>query len=112
MRDVASGEISRVFLCHGHPVPTDDLLDLYTNRPFGKVFDALRELQEKLQPVLAAAPDDLFTQPVQQYTGLKTVEKISKLHEEGKTIREIAEEVGVSKSAVYRHLERQKPAAE
>ncbi len=112
IRDVASGEISRVFLCHGHPVPTDDLLDLYTNRPFGKVFEALRELQRKLQPVFETAPDDLFAQPVQQYTGLKTVERVFKLHEEGKTIREIAREVGLSKSAVSRHLERRKPAAE
>ena len=91
---------------------TDDLLDLYTNKPFGKVFGALRELQKKLQPVFEAAPGDLFVQPVQQYTGLKTVERILKLRERGRTIREIAEEIGLSRSAVSRHLERHKPVAE
>ena len=85
---------------------------MYTNRPFGKVFESLRELEKKLKPVFDAAPADLFAQPMQQYTGLKTHERIFKLRDEGKEIREIAKEVGLSRNAVSRHLERRKSTAE
>ena len=33
VRQIADGEIAGVFLCHGRPVKTDDLIDLYTDRP-------------------------------------------------------------------------------
>ena len=105
VRRFASGETARTFLCHGRPVPTDDLLDLYTHRPFDKVFQALRDLEAELAPVFDAAPENLFAQPTQQYTGLKKVKSIMQLHGEGKSVREIATQVGISKSAVYRHIE-------
>jgi len=44
IRKDGGGEISGVFLCHGTPVKTDDQLDLYTNRPFDKVFEAIERL--------------------------------------------------------------------
>ena len=106
VRTIAGGEVSGIFLCHGRPVPTDDLIDLYTNRPFAKVFDALSELQVKLKPFFAAAPKDLFAQPTQQYTGLKKAKLIIQLHDEKKTVREIAEAVGLSKTTIHRHLQR------
>ncbi len=109
VRREAGGEVAGVFLCHGNPVSSDDLLDVYTNRPFGKVFDALRALGEQLQPVFDSAPKDLWKQPKQQYTGLKKVKRIKKLKEEGKSIREIAEAVGLSKTTVGRHLIAMKP---
>ncbi|MCA9228783.1 MAG: hypothetical protein KDA47_24370, partial [Planctomycetales bacterium] len=37
----SDGEVAGVFLCHGQPVASDDLSDVYTQRPFGKVFRAL-----------------------------------------------------------------------
>jgi hypothetical protein len=106
VRVIADGEISGVFLCHGKPVETDDLSDVYTDRPFAKVFEALSRLEAKLTPVFDAAPRDLFTQPMQQYTGLKKAKRILQLHEEGKPVREIAEAVGLSKTTVHRHLQR------
>jgi hypothetical protein len=112
VRDVASGEIASVFLCHGHPVKTDDLLDLYTNRPFGKVFEAIREVEKRLKPVFDAAPTDLFALPDRKHESLAKIEKILKLHVEGKSIREIASKVGLSKSVVGRHLEHPRPASE
>jgi hypothetical protein len=108
VRDVASGEIASVFLCHGHPVKTDDLLDLYTNRPFGKVFAALRELEKKLKSVFDAAPEDLFAQPDRQHESRAKIDKILKLHAEGKSIRDIAMRVGLSKTVVGRHLQNQR----
>jgi hypothetical protein len=55
VRRFSDGEIAAVFLFHGQPVQTDDLADLYTNRPFGKVFEAIRRVEEHLQPVFEAA---------------------------------------------------------
>jgi hypothetical protein len=112
VRDVASGEIASVFLCHGHPVRTDDLLDLYTNRPFGKVFEAIKELEKKLEPVFDAAPTNLFALPDRKHESLARIEKILKLHDQGNSIREIAAKVGLSKSVVGRHLEHHRPASE
>ncbi|WP_339745211.1 hypothetical protein [uncultured Rubinisphaera sp.] len=40
----SDGEIAGVFDCHGSPVKTDSLSDQYSNRPFGKVFKAIREV--------------------------------------------------------------------
>ncbi len=51
----SNGEIAGVFLCHGQPVATDDLSDAYTQRPFGKVFAALRAVERHLQPMFDAA---------------------------------------------------------
>jgi hypothetical protein len=85
-------------------VRTDDLIGLYTNIPFPKVFNAQRKLEEVLRPVFDAAPDDLFAQPTQQYTSLKKIKRIFDLKDAGKSVRQIAEEVGISKSAVFRHL--------
>ena len=60
VKQFSNGEVAGVFLRHGKVVKTDDLIDLYTNRPFGKLFVALREVEEYLQPVFAAAPETPF----------------------------------------------------
>ena len=104
VRQVADGEVAGIFLCHGSPVKSDDLIGLYTDIPFPKVFNAQRRLEEVLQPVFQAAPEDLFSQPTQQYTSLKKIKRIFDLKSDGKSVRQIAEDVGLSKSAVFRHL--------
>jgi hypothetical protein len=104
VRQVADGEVAGIFLCHGSPVKSDDLIGLYTDIPFPKVFNAQRRLEEVLQPVFEAAPEDLFAQPTQQYTSLKKIKRIFDLKSDGKSVRQIAEDVGLSKSAVFRHL--------
>ena len=35
-----------VFDCHGRPVTSDNLTDVYSNRPFGKVFQAIGRTEE------------------------------------------------------------------
>lgn len=52
----SDGEIAGVFLCHGHPVKSDELSDAYTNRPLRKVFEAIEKVREQLDPMFAAAP--------------------------------------------------------
>ena len=91
---------------HGKPVKKDDLLDLYSKRPFGKVFEALRKVEEKLKPMFDAAPENVTEQPAQQYTPLGKQERIVELKKQGKTVTEIAAEVGVSKATVTRTVTR------
>jgi tRNA(Ser,Leu) C12 N-acetylase TAN1 len=83
MREVAGGEVAAVFLMHGKPVKSDNLLDLYTNRPFGKVFEGLRKVQDKLKSMFEATPAEICEQPVKQHTTLKIREKIVALKQDG-----------------------------
>ena len=56
----SDGEICGVYLCHGKPVASDDLSDVYTTRPFGKLFTKLREVEEYLLPVFKEGGDSPF----------------------------------------------------
>jgi hypothetical protein len=106
VRQAADGEVSSTFLMHGQPVKKDDLLDLYTKRPFGKVFEALRRLQVDLKPMFDAAPENLVEQPMQQYTPMNKRDRIVELKKAGMKVTQIMEEVGVSRMTVLRTLER------
>jgi integrase len=59
VRERSDGEISGVFLSHGRAVVSDDLADVYTNRPFGKVAATLEQVHRDLQPMFDAAKGDL-----------------------------------------------------
>jgi hypothetical protein len=87
-------------------VKKDDLLDLYTNRPFGEVFRALRQLEHDLKPVFDAAPSDPWEAPMQQYTSLSTREKMLELHRQGVKAPTIAKRFGKSPMTVYRLIDR------
>jgi hypothetical protein len=105
IRHIAGGEVAAVFLLHGKPVKKDDLLDLYTNRPFGEVFRALRQLEHDLKAVFDAAPSDPWETPMQQYTSLSIREKILELHWQGVRAPTIAKRFGKSPMTVYRLIE-------
>src|SRR5690606_3739711 len=106
IRRFSDGETAGVFLCHGQPVETDSLADVYSSRPFGRVFTAIRKVQEYLRPVFAAAGDEPFKAKPQAYTSRKTIEQILELHTGGAAPQRIAEQVGVSLATVQRHLTR------
>lgn len=106
IRPIAGGEVASVFLMHGKPVQQDDLLDIYSNRPFGRVFDALRTMQEKLKPMFDAVPQGVVEQPMQQYTPLSKRERVLELKKQGKKVKEIMEETGLSRMTVLRTIQR------
>ena len=108
VRRLSDGEVSGVFMCHGSAVRSDDLADVYTNRPFGKVFRALQEVEHYLQPVFAEAGPEPFVAQPQAHTKRKSIDKIAELRLAGKTIRDIAEAVGRSRMTVQRHIKRLK----
>lgn len=110
IRQLSDGEVAGVFLCHGQPVKTDDLADVYTNRPFGKAFEALRRMQNYLQPVFEAAGPKPFSAAPRAYTRRKTLDRILEMHQQGKPIPEIAGEVRKSHMTVRRHIQRSERA--
>ena len=105
IRRAVGGEIYGVYICHGTPVKTDDLAELYSNRPFAKLFEALRNIEDELQPLWDAVPDP-FGRYTQQYTSLSKVRKIKAMDQDGVPVAEIAEAVGVSRMTVYRHTKK------
>jgi hypothetical protein len=105
IRRFAGGEVAGVFLCHGNPVKTDELSELYTNRPFASTFRAIRQAEEYLAPMFDAVPDP-FGKYHQQYTSRKIVKRVLDLHQQNRSLREIADEVGLSKTTVQRHISR------
>ncbi|MHB8956573.1 MAG: hypothetical protein ACYC4U_26620 [Pirellulaceae bacterium] len=101
----SDGETAGVFLCHGTPVKTDALSDVYTNRDFAKVFAAIGRVQQYLQPMFNAAPDDLFKQPSNQRIGRVIVKRMHELQKEGFDEKAIAHQLKVAVSTVRRHIQ-------
>ena len=106
MREVAGGEVAAVFLMHGKPVKSDNLLDLYTNRPFGKVFDGLQKYEAKLKEMFDSAPAEICEQPMQHYTPMNVREQMVALKKAGKTVTEIMAATGKSRPTILRTLNR------
>jgi site-specific recombinase XerD len=106
VRRFKGGEVASLFLCHGQAVKTDDLLEVYTNRPFGEVFRAIRTVQDYLQPMFEAAGANPFVAQPQAYTNVRKRDRIWEMHLAGAPVREIADQVNLDRSTVYRHIER------
>jgi hypothetical protein len=63
VRQHSDGEIAGVFLCHGQAVRSDNLADRYTNRPFGKLDIALKQIECVLGPIFSGTLAPLGTTP-------------------------------------------------
>ncbi len=105
IRRISDGETQGVFLCHGQPVKSDELSDIYSNRDFAKAFAAIQAAEVHLQQVFDAAPEAPFANPIRQNKGRTLGKKIRQLKSQGVPIAQIAKEVQLSRSAVYRRLE-------
>jgi integrase len=107
IRDIAGGEVAGVFACHGKPVPTDGLLDLYSNRDFRRVHDACVKWGERLAPMFAQVPEPFVPAKRKHRKPDAIVEKrrrVVELRDQGKTLAQIGEEMGLSIGAVRNHL--------
>ena len=107
VRDKSNGEIMAVFHARGRAVLTDDLADVYSNRPFRKVHEATDEVRKDLESMFHAC-DDPF--PKEQSKGSPnithgTIEKIRRLKKDGMKPGEIAKLCDVSRSTVYRWID-------
>ncbi|MGO8749484.1 MAG: hypothetical protein ACLQNE_26290 [Thermoguttaceae bacterium] len=106
VKRLSDGEVSGVFLCHGTPVPSDSLQDVYTNRPFARVFRALQSVEGFLKPMFTEVPEPF---PEERKKGggnlsVGQIEKIHKMDDEGKAVAEIAAAIGTTKQTVYRRI--------
>jgi hypothetical protein len=99
----SSGEIAGVFHSRGQVVPTDDLSDRYTNRPFEKVFQAITMVRERLTPIFEGVTDPFPKEIKKPALSLRTIRQIKELLQQGYTHRKVAELLGVSRDTVYRY---------
>jgi hypothetical protein len=95
-------ELASLCVAHGNAFAGDSLLDCYTNRPFGRLHKAIRELREYFAPMFSASPTDPTAQPRKRYTSLGTQERVHVLLSQAVPAAKIAEECGVDKQTVYR----------
>ena len=107
VQQVASDDVASMYLCHGQTSP-DSLMEVYTNRPFPKVFEALDQVRHILDPVFGrvTAPFPAETPKSGPVVSLGTRKQIIQLRAEGLQLKEIAERTGTSESTVKRHLRR------
>jgi hypothetical protein len=104
IRSAAGGEVAAIFLCHGTPVRSDDLLDSYTNRPFAKVFSAIEKIGEQLRSIWTAVPDP-FPEKAKKggaNISLAKIRRIQSMKKQGYKDDYIAEHLGVSRETVRR----------
>lgn len=60
VRQFGDGEQLAVFHARCKTSDCDDMADVYTNRPFGKLFDTMRKIQTMMEPVFEAAGGEPF----------------------------------------------------
>jgi hypothetical protein len=99
----SSGELAGVFHSRGQVVPTDDLSDLYTNRHFDKVFQALGAVREHLAPVFEGVTDPFPEEIKKPSLSIGTIGRIKTLRGQGYTQKKVAEMLAISESTVKRY---------
>ncbi len=108
IRREASGEVASVFLCHGKPLKEDSHLEVYTNRPFAKVFEAIDAVGQQLKSVWASV-EEPFPEAMKKGSPNihpSRIRKIRRMRAQGFSVGKIAEEVGVDRSTVSRWSKR------
>ena len=93
-------------LCHGTPVKTDALADVYSRRDFGKVAAALSAVRVTLEPMFRRA-GAAFGRPRPKGAAnitRGTIGQIAELHARGLRPEQIAAATGVSRATAYRRV--------
>jgi len=103
IKRVSSGEIAGVFHSRGQVVPTDDLSDLYTNRHFDKVFEAIAAVRKHLAPMFEGVTEPFPTEIKKPALSIGTIRRIKKLRDQGYTQKKVAEMLEISETTVKRY---------
>lgn len=101
-----SSEMASICLAHGSTYKSDSLIDCYTDKPFGRFHDLMRESRNMVEAMFDAVVDDPTEAPIQQYIPLKVREQMRAMLQEGKPTGEIAQGCSVSKMTVCRERKR------
>ena len=105
VRNVSDGETAGTFLCHGTPVKTDELADVYSRRDFRKVFAELTHVRTLLEPMFRAG-GGAFAAPRGKGSANISRAKVDHIAELYAGLRpgEIAVRTGVSRATAYRRV--------
>ena len=108
IRVESGGEAAGVFLCHGTPVKSDDLLDFYTNRPFAKVFEAIDLVGQRLSPIWSSIENPFPEQRKRGGSNISQskIRRIKSMRRQGFNLDHIAETLGVAKQTASRHSQK------
>jgi hypothetical protein len=112
VRHEAGPEVASLMLAHGESYAGDDLLDVYTNRPFAKLHSALRLVEARLQRVWDAVADPFPAGPEKRggpNISQATIRKILDMHTTGWKPPAIAEKLDLSAETVRRWIKRGNP---
>ncbi len=112
LRWTYGGELASVFLQHGSPFHRDRLLEEYTNRPYGKLFESLDRWGERLRPIFDALPNPFPSEDTSGGANISPskIRQIKQLLAKGDSKAEIARIAEVHRSTVYRHVEKSQRA--
>jgi len=105
IRAEGGGEVAGIFLCHGTPVKSDDLLDVYTNRHFPKVFEAIDLVGQRLDEIWSSVENPfpkVWSKGSNNISAGK-IRRIQAMRKQGYKVAHIAKELGVSPQTVSRH---------
>ena len=95
-------ELASLCLNHGAPSKADMLLEGYSNKPFGRLHKAIRELFDHFKPIFEIEnPTDCR----KHYLPIKTHETIKAMRRAGNSVATISKQLGVHPSTVYRSTE-------
>lgn len=95
-----SGELASMCLAHGNPCTADNLLEVYSNKPFGRLHEAVRGAAAQFAEVFAAVSDPLAD--AKHYLPVELHQRIVGLIAQGVKVTQIARQCGVSRQTVYR----------
>lgn len=103
------GEVTSLFLSHGHPFERDKLLEDYTNRPYRRLFEALDAFGERLSFVFKQAENPFPPTIVRGGANIspRMIAEIKRLLSEGMKKSDVANAVGVHRATVHRYSVRQ-----
>ncbi len=104
-----SDDLASLCLAHGTPSKADSLLECYSNKPFGRFHQALRQVREHFAPMFAAVRDPF--DDAKHYLPVAVKERIAELLRQNKGTTEIARECGVSRMTVLREKKKLTPGA-
>jgi hypothetical protein len=105
-------ELASLCVAHGNAFRGDSLLDCYTNKPFGRLHKAIRELHQHFAPMFVAAPADPTAQPQKRYTSLGTHKRIQELLSQQVPVAKVAKQCGLDRATVYRIRDQGQPESQ
>ena len=101
VRESHGGEVAELMASHGVPYDGDPLLEVYSNRPFIKLYEALDAWRQKLT-MFAAVENPFHDEPTRgnrKYAQTQ-IKRIVPLREQGLTQEAISKETGIPVASV------------